>query len=105
MLLHVNIFNTSNKLPLLAAIANGCFAERGLVIEVQDTPNSNEQRAELAQGRFDIERAAMAGLWGGTPPAAGKYTDLSFYSRTIQSASTADTNRVVASAATQEARF
>lgn len=59
MLLRVNIFNTSSNLPLLAAMANGYFAKRDLVIEVQHTPNSNEQRAGLAQGSFEIAHAAV----------------------------------------------
>ena len=32
-------------------------------------------------------RAEMEGMWGGTPPAAGKYLDLSHYSRAIAMAS------------------
>ncbi|MEO6017677.1 MAG: ABC transporter substrate-binding protein, partial [Polaromonas sp.] len=59
MLLRVNIFNTSSNLPLMAAMANGYFAKRDLVIEVQNTPNSDEQRAGLAQGRFEIAHAAV----------------------------------------------
>ena len=59
MLLRVNIFNTSSNLPLIAAMANGYFAKRDLVIELQITPNSDEQRAGLAQGRFEIAHAAV----------------------------------------------
>ena len=59
MLIRVNIFNTSSNLPLFAGIANGCFAKRDLVIEVQNTPNSDAQRAGLAQGKFDIAHAAV----------------------------------------------
>ncbi|GAB3469427.1 ABC transporter substrate-binding protein [Polaromonas eurypsychrophila] len=59
MLLRVNIFNTSSNLPLLAAIANGYFAQRELVIELQTTPNSDQQRAGLAEGRFEIAHAAV----------------------------------------------
>ena len=59
MLLRVNIFNTSSNLPLLAAVANGFFARRGLSIEIQNTPNSHEQRAGLASGKFDIAHAAV----------------------------------------------
>ncbi|MBU0587575.1 MAG: ABC transporter substrate-binding protein [Gammaproteobacteria bacterium] len=58
-LLRVNVFNTSSNLPLLAAIAQGYFAQRGLQIEVQHTPNSDEQRAGLATGKFDIAHAAV----------------------------------------------
>lgn len=59
MLLRVNIFNTSSNLPLLAALEKGYFAQRDLTIEVQNTPNSDEQRAGLAAGRFDIAHAAV----------------------------------------------
>ncbi len=59
MLLRVNIFNTSSNLPLLAAIANGYFTKRDLTIEVQNTPNSDEQRAGLASGKFEIAHAAV----------------------------------------------
>ena len=59
MLLRVNIFNTSSNLPLLAAVAKGFFAQRGLTIDIQNTPNSDEQRAGLASGKFDIAHAAV----------------------------------------------
>ena len=59
MLLRVNIFNTSSNLPLFAAVAKGYFAQRGLTIEIQNTPNSDEQRAGLAAGKFDIAYAAV----------------------------------------------
>ena len=59
MKLRVNIFNTSSNLPLFAAVANGFFAKRGLEIEIQNTPNSDEQRAGLAEGKFEIAHAAV----------------------------------------------
>lgn len=59
MKLRVNIFNTSSNLPLFAAVANGFFARRGLEIEIQNTPNSDEQRAGLAGGKFEIAHAAV----------------------------------------------
>jgi ABC-type nitrate/sulfonate/bicarbonate transport system substrate-binding protein len=59
MQLRVNIFNTSSNLPLFAALANGYFAKRDLTIEVQNTPNSDEQRAGLAEGQFEIAHAAV----------------------------------------------
>ena len=59
MLLRVNIFNTSSNLPLLVALAKGYFAQRGLTIEIQNTPNSDEQRAGLAAGKFEIAHAAV----------------------------------------------
>ena len=57
--LRVNIFNTSSNLPLLAAQAAGCFARRGLQIDIQHTPNSDAQRAGLAAGSFEIAHAAV----------------------------------------------
>jgi len=59
MKLRVNIFNTSSNLPLFAALARGYFARRGLEIEVLKTPNSDELRAGLAAGRFEIAHAAV----------------------------------------------
>lgn len=59
MLLRVNIFNTSSNLPLFAAMEKGYFAQRGLTIEVQNTPNSDQQRAGLAAGKFEIAHAAV----------------------------------------------
>jgi ABC-type nitrate/sulfonate/bicarbonate transport system substrate-binding protein len=59
MLLRVNIFNTSSNLPLLAGIAKGFFAQRDLTIEIQHTPNSDEQRAGLVAGKFEIAHAAV----------------------------------------------
>ncbi len=59
MKLRVNIFNTSSNLPLLVAQANGYFARRDIVVEIQNTPNSDEQRAGLASGKFEIAHAAV----------------------------------------------
>lgn len=59
MKLRVNIFNTSSNLPLLAGVAKGFFAQRELTIEIQNTPNSDEQRAGLADGSFEIAHAAV----------------------------------------------
>ena len=57
--LRVNIFNTSSNLPLLAAQEAGFFAQRGLALEIQHTPNSDAQRNGLAAGSFDIAHAAV----------------------------------------------
>lgn len=59
MLLRVNIFNTSSNLPLLAGMAQGFFAARDLTLEIQHTPNSDQQRAGLADGKFEIAHAAV----------------------------------------------
>ncbi len=58
-MIRVNVFNTSSNLPLLAALQAGDFERMGLQIEVQHTPNSDEQRAGLAAGRFEIAHAAV----------------------------------------------
>ncbi|MDO9277435.1 MAG: ABC transporter substrate-binding protein [Polaromonas sp.] len=58
-LLRVNIFNTSSNLPLMVAMAEGYFARRQLTIELQNTPNSDAQRAGLAAGQFEIAHAAV----------------------------------------------
>ena len=57
--LRVNVFPGSSNLPLLAAINKGFFAKRGLTIEVQNTPDSDSQRAGLPAGRFEIAIAAV----------------------------------------------
>jgi ABC-type nitrate/sulfonate/bicarbonate transport system substrate-binding protein len=57
--LRVNVFPGSSNLPLLAALDKGFFAKRGLRIEVQNTPNSDAQRAGLPAGRFEIAHAAV----------------------------------------------
>lgn len=59
MLLRVNIFNTSSNLPLLAAVKKGFFAQRGLRLEIHNTPNSDEQRVGLASSLFEIAHAAV----------------------------------------------
>lgn len=57
--LRVNVFPGSTNLPLLMGIDMGVFARRGLKIEVQNTPNSEAQRAGLAKGLFEIAHAAV----------------------------------------------
>lgn len=57
--LRVNVFPGSNNLPLLVAIQKGFFARRGLTIEVQNTADSDAQRAGLSVGRFEIAIAAV----------------------------------------------
>lgn len=57
--LRVNVFPGSSNLPLLAAIDKGFMARRGLAIEIQNTPDSDQQRAGLAAGRFEIAHAAV----------------------------------------------
>lgn len=57
--LRVNIFPNATALPLLTAIDKGFFAQRGLAIEVQYTPNSEVLRAGLPAGRFEIAHAGV----------------------------------------------
>ncbi len=57
--LRVNVFAGSSNLPLLTAIDQGFFAKRGLTIAVQNTPNSDAQRAGLAAGSFEVAHAAV----------------------------------------------
>ena len=57
--LRVNVFPGSSNLPLLAAINKGFFARRNLTIEVQNTPDSDSQRAGLPAGKFEIAIAAV----------------------------------------------
>ena len=57
--LRVNVFAGATNLPLLTAISKGFMAERKLTIEIQNTPDSDQQRAGLAAGRFEIALAAI----------------------------------------------
>ncbi len=57
--LRVNVFAGATNLPLLVAINKGYMAERKLTIEIQNTPDSDQQRAGLAAGRFEIALAAV----------------------------------------------
>ncbi|MDB5409045.1 MAG: transporter periplasmic ligand-binding protein [Rhodospirillales bacterium] len=55
----VNVFAGLQNLPLFAAQDRGFFAKRGLVVEIQNTPNSQAQRDGLAQGKLQIAHAAV----------------------------------------------
>ena len=57
--LRVNVFAGATNLPLLAAISKGFMRDRKLTIEIQNTPDSDQQRAGLAAGRFEIALAAI----------------------------------------------
>ena len=59
MQLRVSIFNTSSNLPQFAALEIGLYEARGLEVELLPTPNSDAQRAALAEGRIDIAHAAV----------------------------------------------
>jgi ABC-type nitrate/sulfonate/bicarbonate transport system substrate-binding protein len=57
--LRVNVFRGASNLPIYMAQEKGYFARRGLTLQMLFTPNSTEQRAGLAAGRFEIAHAAV----------------------------------------------
>ena len=56
--LTVMVFSGTQTLPLFAAQAQNFFAKRGLEIDLKPAPNSEEQRAGLAAGRYQIVHGA-----------------------------------------------
>jgi ABC-type nitrate/sulfonate/bicarbonate transport system substrate-binding protein len=56
--LTVMVFPGTQTLPLFAAEAQGYFARRGLRVDLKAAPNSAEQRAGLAAGRYQIVHGA-----------------------------------------------
>jgi ABC-type nitrate/sulfonate/bicarbonate transport system substrate-binding protein len=56
--LSVMAFPGTQTLPLFAAQAQGCFARRGLAVELKPAPGSEEQRNGLAAGRYQIVHGA-----------------------------------------------
>jgi len=57
--LRVNVFPGSQNLALFSGVAKGFFEKRGLKVELQFTPNSEQQRSGLAEGKFEIAMAAV----------------------------------------------
>jgi ABC-type nitrate/sulfonate/bicarbonate transport system substrate-binding protein len=57
--LKVKMFPGAQSLPVLAAASQGFFERHGLRVEVLFTANSDDQRAGLAKGEFDIAQAAV----------------------------------------------
>jgi ABC-type nitrate/sulfonate/bicarbonate transport system substrate-binding protein len=57
--LAVIVFPGVQNLPVFAAQAKGFFARRGLAIDVRFTPNSEELRNGLAEGRYQIAHSAI----------------------------------------------
>jgi ABC-type nitrate/sulfonate/bicarbonate transport system substrate-binding protein len=57
--LTVIVFPGVPNLPIFAAQAKGFFAKRGLDIDLKFTPNSDELRNGLAEGRYQIAHAAI----------------------------------------------
>ena len=57
--LRVNVFPGSQNLPIFIGLERGIFAKHGLKVELQNTANSQEQRAGLGEGKFEIAHAAV----------------------------------------------
>ena len=57
--LKVKMFPGAQALPALAAAQQGLFERNGLKVEILFTVNSDEQRAGLAKGEFEIAQAAV----------------------------------------------
>src|SRR5437870_4079804 len=55
----VKMFPGAQALPALAAAQQGMFERQGLKVEILFTANSDEQRAGLAKGEFEIAQAAV----------------------------------------------
>ena len=57
--LRVNVFRGGSNIPIYMALEKGYFSRRGITVNLQFTPNSQQQRSGLAAGRFDIAHAAV----------------------------------------------
>jgi|HubBroStandDraft_6_1064221.scaffolds.fasta_scaffold08608_8 ABC-type nitrate/sulfonate/bicarbonate transport system substrate-binding protein len=57
--LTVMVFPGISNLPLFAAQTKGFFAKRGLEVDIKFTPNSDELRNGLAEGRYQIVHSAV----------------------------------------------
>ena len=57
--LRVNVFRGGSNIPIYMGLEKGFFQRRGLTLQMQFTPNSDQQRAGLAAGRFEIAHAAV----------------------------------------------
>jgi ABC-type nitrate/sulfonate/bicarbonate transport system substrate-binding protein len=57
--LRVNVFRGASNLPIYMAQEKGYFARRGITLQMLFTPNSTEQRAGLAAGKFELAHAAV----------------------------------------------
>jgi ABC-type nitrate/sulfonate/bicarbonate transport system substrate-binding protein len=55
----VNVFRGGSNIPIYMALEKGYFSRRGITVNLQFTPNSEQQRSGLAAGRFDIAHAAV----------------------------------------------
>src|SRR5665811_1533196 len=57
--LTVIVFPGVQNLPMFAAQAKGFYAKRGLTVDLKFTPNSDELRNGLAEGRYQIAHSAI----------------------------------------------
>src|SRR5260370_38092864 len=57
--LKVIVFPTLANLAQYAALSQGYYSKRGLAVEVIGTPNSDETRDGLAQGRYQIAHGGV----------------------------------------------
>src|SRR5262245_52672174 len=57
--LTVIVFPGVQNLPLFVAQAKGLYTKRGLNVEIKFTPNSDELRNGLAEGRYQIAHSAV----------------------------------------------
>jgi ABC-type nitrate/sulfonate/bicarbonate transport system substrate-binding protein len=57
--LTVIVFPGVQNLPMFAAQAKGFYAKRGLNVDLKFTPNSDELRNGLAEGRYQIAHSAV----------------------------------------------
>jgi len=57
--LTVIVFPGVQNLPMFAAQAKGYYAKRGLAVDLKFTPNSDELRNGLAEGRYQIAHSAV----------------------------------------------
>jgi ABC-type nitrate/sulfonate/bicarbonate transport system substrate-binding protein len=57
--LRVNVFPSPQNIPLYVAQNKGFFTKRDLRVEIQVTPNSQEQRNGLVEKRFEIAQSGV----------------------------------------------
>lgn len=57
--LTVIVFPGAQNLPMFAAQAKGFYAKRNLDVDIKFTPNSDELRNGLAEGRYQIAHSAI----------------------------------------------
>src|SRR5215213_474813 len=57
--LTVIVFPGVQNLPMFSAQAKGFFAKRGLAVDLKFTPNSDELRNGLAEGRYQVAHSAV----------------------------------------------